>query len=69
MSDVSTDPSTSGIEHRGRAPYQPPRLAKVQLAADEVLTAGCKTSIDGPNSGSAVACNYPGGPCNITLGS
>lgn len=33
--------------------YEPPRLRKVSLAADEVLAVGCKTTQGGFNVGSS----------------
>ena len=46
---------------RGKAPYEPPRLVVIDLAAEEVLLGGCKIgSMSGPN---AVGYNDP---CEVT---
>ena len=67
MSDVSKQ---AGVREASvRLPYERPRLGRVRLEADQVLTTGCKVAA-GPNSGSGGAgqlCTM--GPCNSTTGS
>ena len=45
--------------------YEKPKLKIIELAADEILSLGCKTVSGGPGSG--VGCGNP--LCSIPLGS
>ena len=69
MSKLPNGSAGDGSASLARLPYERPHLARVRLEADQVLSGGCKLNSSGPNSGSAVSCAYPTGPCNKTLGS
>jgi hypothetical protein len=51
----------------GKKPYEPPRIVRVKLAADEMAVANCKSVRVGP-AGSNV-CNNGGVLVNKTIGS
>jgi hypothetical protein len=41
-----------------KKPYEKPTLHVIDLAADEVLGVGCKTSSDGPNCSNVTPAGY-----------
>jgi hypothetical protein len=49
-----------------RLPYERPRLGRVRLDADQVLTAGCKVTPPAVGSGTSTC---TGGLCRSTTGS
>ena len=61
---------THAVDDAARRPYRRPRLGRVRLEADQVLTAGCKTVSSSRNSGIGLPCYTPeSGTCNQTTGS
>ena len=47
---------------KNRRPYQPPQLMAIDLKADEILAAGCKTAVGAAIAGSISGC-YSGVIC------
>ena len=52
--------------HLARLPYQRPRLGRVELAAEQVLSSGCKTNSGSGNVGSGSVCSS--GSCSTIIG-
>ena len=52
----------------GKQPYTTPRLRKVELATDEVLSAGCKTTTSNPQTAKVgqTTCTNPINPCEAS---
>ena len=50
-----------------RLPYEKPRLRIIELAAEEILAVGCKTSLRDPSGKLASGCTNP--LCSIATGS
>ena len=48
--------SRSGSGQPERRPYEPPRLSRVDLEAEEVLVIGCKMLRIVPGAGSTINC-------------
>jgi len=51
-----------------RLPYEKPKLRLIELAAEEVLSTGCKTSRFDPHGAAGNGCRV-GSPCSSTTGS
>ncbi|MGC2064325.1 MAG: hypothetical protein WA610_15245 [Thermodesulfovibrionales bacterium] len=47
-------------EQNSKIAYEKPRLSIIELAAEEVLAAGCKTVSGGGSLPIAVPCNFTG---------
>jgi hypothetical protein len=50
-----------------KVPYEPPRILKVKLVADEIAVGNCKSARVGPPS--STVCNNGGVLVNKTIGS
>jgi hypothetical protein len=55
-------------EETPRQPYEKPKLRRIELAADEVLSVGCKTANFDPNGVAGNGCG-PASPCSSIKGS